>query len=224
MKVIFRNKNLPTYLGIQDILLKLQDQNPGTVILAYLDDVFIVGPPHQSLSAFESFKSLIWSAGLKVCDHKCEVYGKALPGDCNFSPVGNDAYVSMSCVEKAESGHDLCSQLLQLDDLQSSYLLLKFCHLTHMNHLARTVSPPMFFSAAQAHHALSYQTLCSILGFDIGSDNRGLQSSTRQPSSNFTSFLGLHISDPDACFQNCLLINHEGIGLSQLKSIALMAS
>ena len=106
-------------------------------------------------------------------------------------------HVSMSCVEKAEPSHDLCSQLLQLDDLQSSYLLLKFCHLTRMNHLARTVSPPMFSSAAQAHHALSYQTLCSILGFDTGSDNRGLQS--------------------------CLPVRLGGLGITQLQQLSPVA-
>ena len=49
---------------------------------------------------------------------------------------------------------------------QSGTLLLRFCHVTRMNHLARCVSPCSFEYAAKLHDAMTRSTFVQILGLD----------------------------------------------------------
>ena len=177
-------------LGIHQILVDVQERNPNVIVLAYLDDVFILGLPKASLRAFTDLKSSLAQAGLVICDKKCEAHSAVAPKDwpdhlvfkpSGFeilgTPIGCDDYVSSTCKKIADSGHELCSKLVLLDDPQGSYLLWKHCHLTRLQHLARSVAPTLLLPAAQIHDALSYRTLCSILGFEIGIEDSGLQCS-----------------------------------------------
>ena len=50
-------------------------------------------------------------------------------------------FVQTRCSEIANSGHALCSELVKLRCPQSATLLLRFCHVTRMNYLARCASP-----------------------------------------------------------------------------------
>ena len=44
-------------LGMHDSICRLQADHPEVVVLAYLDDVFILGEDSSALNAFESLKS-----------------------------------------------------------------------------------------------------------------------------------------------------------------------
>ena len=52
--------------GIQDILVNTQVDHVDVTFLAYLDDVFIFGPPTKCLDAFNDFKSALKSAELSI--------------------------------------------------------------------------------------------------------------------------------------------------------------
>ena len=125
--------------------MDVQERNPNVLVLAYLDDVFILGLPKASLGAFADLKSSLAQAGLVICDKKCEAHSAVAPKDwpdhlvftsSGFeilgTPIGCDDYVSSTCEKIADSGHELCSKLALLDDPQGSYLLWKHCHLTRL--------------------------------------------------------------------------------------------
>ena len=130
------------------------------IILAYLDDVFIHGPQEDALKALDDFKSLSAIIGLLVADSKCEVF--LPPSDSSLSsmpstnvgtvvlgcPIGCSSFVSSHCISFVESGQLLCDKICQLGDAQCSMLLLRHCHVSRTNHLARSV-PPAFLQPSK---------------------------------------------------------------------------
>ena len=60
--------------AIQELLTKLQNDHPCVVVLAYLDDVFLVGPSDNVLAVFEDLKPMFHNIGLDIQDTKCEIY------------------------------------------------------------------------------------------------------------------------------------------------------
>ena len=62
--------------------------------------------------------------------------------------IGCHQFVQTRCSKITNSGHALCSELVKLRCPQSATLLLRFCHVTQMNYLARCVSPYSFEYAA----------------------------------------------------------------------------
>ena len=79
-------------------------------------------------------------------------------------------FVQTRCSEIANLGHALCSELVKLRCPQSATLLLRFCHVTLMNYLARCVSPYFFEYAAKLHDAMTWSTFVQILGLDSVDD------------------------------------------------------
>ena len=66
-------------------------------------------------------------------------------------PIGENQFIQDCCVESVRSGDILCKQLAELDDIQSAMLLLRFCYIPRINHLARSVSPELLNPAADLH-------------------------------------------------------------------------
>ena len=139
-------------MTIHPILTKLQSENLGVQVLAYLDDVFIVEPPNPVLSALESLRKQFSLLQLQISDSKCEIYSRnsvsddvrAVPTTIPISqdgtmtlgiPIGNPRFIEKSTYEPANAGNILCNKLTQLDDIQSAMLLLRFCHVPRINHL-----------------------------------------------------------------------------------------
>ena len=81
-------------------------------------------------------------------------------------PISCHQFVQTRCSEIANSGHALCSELIKLKCPQSVTLLLRFCHVTRINYLARYVSPYSFEYAAKLHDAMTRSTFVQILGLD----------------------------------------------------------
>ena len=129
-----------------------------------------------------------WSVDIAINTSGIDILG---------TPIGTPDYVSARCIDKAKSGTELCSKLLELDDPQSSLLLLRHCHVPSLNHLRRTVIPKQLNKAALIHDDQTYQTFSSVMGLDV--------------------------SDPDSWFQSCLPIRHGGFGLSRMQSVVPMA-
>ena len=171
--------------GIQDILVKTQVDHVDVTFLAYLDDVFILGPPTKCLDAFNDFKSVLKSAKLSICDRKCEAYSadhwpEYIPFSSNGIvilgiPMDTPDFVSSHCVDIAETGRVLCSELPLLDDPQAATLLLRHCHVPRLNHLARAVHYNLLLPASLSHDRATRDTFCSVVGIDVSREDKWLQ-------------------------------------------------
>ena len=139
-------------------LSSLQSQHQKVIVLAYLDDVFLLGTSKKVLTAPSDLSSSLANIGLKVAENKCEIYCpsqlvfQAIPasntspvaqeGIILGTPIGEGSFVNKkSCYQFADSGGFLCEQLPGLEDPQAAMLLLRHCHISRMNNLARIVPP-----------------------------------------------------------------------------------
>ena len=140
--------------AIQPILKATQEKYEDVTILAYLDDIFVVGEVDRVLCALTDLKSSLVNIGLRICERKCELYSTFIDNESSISiPVttqgtvilgvliGCKEFVQNWCNEFAVSGRDLCSKLANLDNPQASTLLLRHCHIPRVNYLARAVFP-----------------------------------------------------------------------------------
>ena len=138
-----------------------------------------VGYSQQYESVLIDLRKEFRTINLKICDRKCEIYlPSAKENNKNrFSvlivlsgvdiigvPIGNGFYVQSRSSKSAAAGEGLCSQLLNLNDPQSALLLLWYCHVLTLNHLARCVPPPVLHQASHIHDQLSRDTFAAILG------------------------------------------------------------
>ena len=78
-------------------------------------------------------------------------------------PLGSPEYIRSRCAEISKSGEELYSKLIELNDPQSELLLLRFCHVSAINHLARSVIPSYLQSGAKVHDTLTKSAFCNIL-------------------------------------------------------------
>ena len=158
---------------LHPFILDVQRKHPTIQVLAYLDDIFLVGPLDGVLSGLDDMTSDLQQIGLTVAIEKCEMFcndqttasklaqsfrvvtsGTHILG----SPIGHPDYIKESCLEIARSGQNLCNELVSLDDPQSGMLLLRYCHVSRMNHVARTVFPSLLNNAACLHDQLTRGT------------------------------------------------------------------
>ena len=64
---------------MHDSICRLQADHPKIVVLAYLDDVFILGKESPALSAFDALRSSFSVIHLDVSDEKCEIFSPLSP-------------------------------------------------------------------------------------------------------------------------------------------------
>ena len=142
------------------------------------------------MSALTDFKSSLSSIGLKICDQKCELFCPAGLGDISTSvpvsskgilgtPIGSTDFVQAQCVHAAEGVHGLCQKLIEMDDPQSSSLMLSDCHVPLMNHLTRSVFPCDLQRGADIHDRITKDTFAGIIGLEQMDDIRWKQVSMK---------------------------------------------
>ena len=127
-------------------------------MLAYLNDIFLLGPPSKAMLAFDDLKSAFSNIGLEISNSKCELYcppSTEIPASghshslsvstsgCKILgvPIGLPSFIQAHCSDFAACGSLLCTQLVNLDDPQSAMLLLRHYHVPRVTHLARSVAP-----------------------------------------------------------------------------------
>ena len=131
-------------LGIHNILTTIQCKFQDIVVLAYLDDVILVGSSLNVLDTFAFVKQEFGNVGLQTQDKKCELYcslSSAVPDllstDIPIShtgtkilgiPIGSHDFISNVCIDVANSGNVFCQQLSDLNEPQGAMLLLRHCH------------------------------------------------------------------------------------------------
>ena len=166
-------------IAIQSSLLEVQRANPNVTCLAYLDDVFILGPVDAVVAASADLRSSFSPIGLVIQDKKCELFISEVSPPCDVSfpvssdgviilgiPIGNSSFISTVCTDCAQSGSLLCEELLQLEDTQSALLLLRYCHINRLCHLLRSIPPQDLSHAAVIHDRQTRTAFTKLLNID----------------------------------------------------------
>ena len=175
-------------LTIHPFLVNLQNIYPEIQVLAYLDDVFLMGTPADVINAFNSV-CLLPGAGLEHLyprlSSPCQVQRHCYFGIANWY----SRFVSSYCSSFANSGNCLCDQLVALNDVQSASLLLRYCHVPCLNYLARTVCPSLLSEAAEIHNLQTRSVFSNLLSYNHLSDSVWWQAFFAHPSGRFRSVL-----------------------------------
>ena len=171
-------------LAIHPVLSQLQKDHHNVCILAYLDDIFVLGESDNAVDAGLALKASLSGIGLSICDGKCELFtpNPLDTNSCSFPvsnngttvsgiPLGSPSYVISKCEETATSADRLCSVRSSLEDPQSGNLLLHHCHVPRLKYLARAVTPELFQSAAEMHDDMTRNTFSNMLGVSSLSDD-----------------------------------------------------
>ncbi|RIZ67287.1 MAG: hypothetical protein D0531_00140, partial [Methylococcales bacterium] len=122
-------------LGIAKTLDNLSNKFPDITILAYLDDIFMLGDSDRCLAAFKNLSTNFGQLGLKFNKNKCTMFAKHTPVNCDVSvsrngimvlglPVG-DAEFIQSHLEKQRVAQVKALQLLEHFQTQQAYAILK---------------------------------------------------------------------------------------------------
>ena len=145
-------------IAMQPILKDLQSHNKEVTILAYLEDVYLLGSPDRVFHVFERLRSAFSGINFMIEEKKCEIYCSSSPllstisqstsipatsQGCRIlgTPIGSSSCIIESCSDVAQLGSNLCGELVQLQDPQWGMLLLRHCHVIRMNFVSRTVPP-----------------------------------------------------------------------------------
>ncbi|KAK3254270.1 hypothetical protein CYMTET_36512 [Cymbomonas tetramitiformis] len=129
-------------VALQPALQTTLDEHPDVFIMAYLDDIHILGPPDKVCAAYDTIVRLLRAAGLELNVPKSTVFcpdgaclefadvvdeaGTPMPGavvplpgiKVLGIPVGSDRWVTDKCVEMALAAGAILPKLARLDDPQ----------------------------------------------------------------------------------------------------------
>ena len=167
-------------ITIQPVLLNLEKDHLQIHVLAYLDDVFLLGNATDVLCAFHNLKRAFSSISLEITSHKCEIFCSSSTVAINESagipvnyqgslflgtPIGSSSFAESLCSTIAQSGNTLCDQLTKLGDIQSAMLLLRHCHVPKLDYLAQTGFPGQLTQAAKIHDTQMHNTFSNLLGY-----------------------------------------------------------
>jgi hypothetical protein len=160
---------------------------PGELLVAFLDDVYLVTSPERAKEAFEVVReSLREHAGVEADLGKCRVWNRAgdVPpgveelgpevwrGDKPLekrgvkvlgTPLGAPEFVEALGRERLDEEQKLLDVLPDVPDLQAAWLLLLFCAGPRANHWLRVVPPALAHNYATGHDGLLQGTLASLL-------------------------------------------------------------
>ena len=153
--------------------------------------MFFIGPLNNVLPWLNDVESSLKKIGLNIANEKCELFCNDiatphLDRDIQVIstgirilgiPIGQQQYVSESCLDIVNSGQSLCAQISSLNDPQSGMLLLRFCYVTRINHLARSVYPTQLKPAARFHNQLSKRTFLQLINCPNIEDDHAMATS-----------------------------------------------
>jgi len=162
----------------------------GEVLVAFLDDVYLLTRPERAREAFDSVTDAIAThAGIQTHLGKCRVWnaqgGPAPPGIGDLgpdvwrgdqepenrgliilgTPLGTPEFIRSQAQHRVETEESFLHWLPRLPDLQSAWLLLLFCASPRANHLLRSLPPTLARPYAEAHDALMWTSLQRLLAF-----------------------------------------------------------
>ncbi|KAK3236311.1 hypothetical protein CYMTET_53539 [Cymbomonas tetramitiformis] len=125
---------------LQPVLQAALRAHPDMYIIAYLDDIHILGEPGRG--AVEPLEGI-------------QVLGV---------PIGSDAWVADKCVEIATKAGSILPKLARLNDPQVQLLLLRYCAHPRFVHLVRGVQPHLLMRGGLEHDAGIQWCLQEVVG------------------------------------------------------------
>ena len=132
------------------------------------------------LTAFHEPKVAFSGLGLDIANRKCEIYRQHTAPECPQNSIPTLSFRitiletpiemnSEACVNSAREGGHHGNKLVSLNDLQSAVLCLRYCNVSRLISLMRTVSPRLVYLAAEAHDLLTRNKFTSLLDLDVNS-------------------------------------------------------
>ena len=82
------------------------------------------------------------------------------------TPIGTSDFIRSRCIDIAISGDSLCSELVKLNDSQSSILILCHCHVPRLNYLTRQIFPVDLEAATNIRDNMTRSLFESIIGYN----------------------------------------------------------
>ena len=179
-------------LPLHEVLLDLHRAHPDVVIMAYVDDIVLLGPPDLARRAHDGLVGMLRTRlGLSSQPSKCSVYSPrgdvtAFPEDMLGArhplagvvvlgvPVGSDEFVTRMVLQRVRELGLVVPLLGLLRDAQMEYLLLRCCAHPRVSHLMRAVPPGLALPGARQHDDTIREGLQRILPGAVLSD-RGLR-------------------------------------------------
>jgi hypothetical protein len=159
-------------LGIHKTLRKLQDDFPGITIVAFMDDIFILGSKEQAQTAFVQLNEQLAHIALVVNQSKCRVYPEG-PENLTVqvandgievlgSPVGSLQFVRDKTSARFE-GYLRTSNMIQFLSTTESILLLRQCINAKPQYALRTSDPALIQPVVKSFDDSVNSTLANLL-------------------------------------------------------------
>jgi len=168
-------------LPLHEVLTDLHRDHPGVVIIAYVDDIVILGPPELVRLAYLDLVDMLWTRlGLVSQARKCNVYSpegdvSAFPSSMAGAdgsrqgvvvlgvPIGSDEFVLQTVGQRMRELGLVVPLLRILRDPQMQYLLLRCCAHPRVSHLLRGVPPDLARPGAVQYDATILEGLQDLL-------------------------------------------------------------
>ncbi|KAK3274578.1 hypothetical protein CYMTET_17246 [Cymbomonas tetramitiformis] len=166
---------------LQPVLQAALRAHPDVYIIAYLDDIHILGEPDRARAAYDTIVPLLEGIGLDLNVGKSAIFspsgavgafrdvvdstGRSMPGAVEplegikvlGVPIGSDAWVADKCFEIATKAGSILPKLARLNDPQVQLLLLRYCAHPRFMHLVRVVQPHLLMQQGALEHDAGIQ-------------------------------------------------------------------
>ena len=189
-------------LAMKPALEEIQSRlGEGDLVLAYLDDVYILTRPERARAAYDvAAEVLSRVCGIQVNRGKLVCWNKTgadapqgiseldTPGHRVWrgnapaaengirvlgAPIGTDEYTAAEGIRAAQQEQGLLDALLRLNRLQVAWLLLLYCAAPRANYTLRTVPPRQALGYAQEHDRRVLATAAALLDVTLREENQG---------------------------------------------------
>ncbi|KAL0214884.1 hypothetical protein P9112_007068 [Eukaryota sp. TZLM1-RC] len=170
-------------LAIHPILLQIQEMFPSLKMIAYMDDVVLIGDLNIVKQATVCFKELFTKIGLRLNLLKCvllsnspvstivdgiEIQAKLYSIDAIRhlgSFLGNNDEITKKLFEKLNSISEKIDRMMNLDiQKHIKFTIIRLCFSSNFNHIFRSNNPLVTRPLAQKFNELRAKVLSQLLG------------------------------------------------------------
>ena len=143
-------------LAIEPIIAQVNRELGSNVSPAFLDDLFLVGLAAAVLEVLSNLREWGSKISLNLRIDNCQLYlkpGHHLPTNRQGltvnregliilgTPIGSDKFIQESCLTQVHESQLLLDKICELPNIQSAFLMLRYCATGSLAHLNRSVPP-----------------------------------------------------------------------------------
>jgi hypothetical protein len=178
-------------LGLQPVLLETSKLHPTVHILAYMDDIYVVGRPADVEAALRTLYNLLGKIGLNVRRDKCHVYGTSAANVAtalNITHTPDSLKVLSACISRdpAQASAALVKKLEAYQSIfatlhesqipkEYQWQILSACGPCRWNYWARTHIPDQVANQHVAFDDMIRTSFCHIaeISTTLTNDQKG---------------------------------------------------